>query len=103
MKQLFFCLALAALPALCASNQSVEATLAPITLYTDFQQVAPQAVVEALRAEVDSIMLPMGLRFDWQSLADFRPGRASNAVVVAHFEGHCDVSGLVMRGNQLGS
>jgi hypothetical protein len=103
VKQLFFCLALAALPALCASNQSVEATLAPITLYTDFQQVAPQAVVEALRAEVDSIMLPMGLRFDWQSLADFRPGRASNAVVVAHFEGHCDVSGLVMRGNQLGS
>ena len=103
MKQFFSCLALAALTALCVSNQSAAATVAPVTLYTDFQQPVPQAVLEAVRDEVDSIMSPMGLRFDWQSLADFRPGRASAAVAVAHFEGHCDVSGLVMRGNKVGS
>jgi hypothetical protein len=103
VKQLFSSLALAALTALCVCNQSAAATAAPVTLYTDFQQPVPPAVLEAVREEVDSIMSPMGLRFDWQSLADFRPGRASAAVAVAHFEGHCDVSGLVMRGNKVGS
>ena len=103
MKQFFSCLALAALTALCVCNQSVAATAAPVTLYIDFQQPVPQAVREAVQDEVDSIMSPMGLRFDWQSLADFRPGRASAAVAVAHFEGHCDVGGLVMRGNKVGS
>ena len=52
MKQFFSCLALAALPALCASNQGVEATVAPITLYTDFQQAVPQAVMDTVRSEV---------------------------------------------------
>jgi hypothetical protein len=103
VKQLFSCLALAAMTALCVCNQSTAATAAPITLYTDFQQAVPPAVMEALRSEVDSIMSPMGLRFEWQSLSDFRPGRASAAVAVAHFEGNCDVSGLVMRGNKVGA
>ena len=103
MKQSFFCLALAAITALCVSNQSAAATVAPVTVYTDFQQAVPQTVLEAVREEVDSIMSPMGMRFDWQSLADFSSSRASAAVVVVHFEGHCDVNGLVMRGNQVGS
>jgi hypothetical protein len=79
------------------------ATVAPVTLYTDFQQAAPQAVVEALRDEVDSIMSPMGLRFDWRPLSDFRTERVSAAVAVAHFEGRCEASGLAMRENQPGS
>jgi hypothetical protein len=103
VKQIFSSLALAALAALCICNQSVAATVAPVTLYIDFQQPVPQAVLEAVRDEVDSIMSPLGLRFDWQSLADFRPGRPSAAVAVAHFEGRCDVGGLVMRGNKVGS
>jgi hypothetical protein len=103
VKQSFFCLALAALTALCVSNQSAAATVAPVTVYTDFQQAVPQAVAEALRDEVDSLMAPMGLRFDWHSLTEFSTSRASAAVVVVHFEGHCDVNSLVMRGNQVGS
>jgi hypothetical protein len=103
MKQLLSCLALAALPALCASSQSVAVTVAPVTLYTDFQQAVPQAVVEALRDEVDSIMSPMGLRFEWRPLSEFRSEKVSAAVAVAHFEARCDVSGLVMRENQPGS
>jgi hypothetical protein len=103
VKPFFSCLALAALTSLCVCNQSAAATAAPVTLYTDFQQAVPPAVLEAVRSEVDALMSPMGLRFDWQSLSDFRPGRASAAVAVAHLEGHCDVSGLVMRGNKVGS
>jgi hypothetical protein len=58
--------------------------------------------MEALHAEVDSIMAPMGIRLDWLSLSDFRTERVSAAVAVTHFEGRCDVSGLVMRGNRPG-
>jgi len=103
VKQLLICLALAALPALSASGGSVAATAAPVTLYTDFQQSIPQTVVEALRDESDSIMSPMGLRFDWRPLSDFRSDTASVAVAVAHFEGRCDAGGLAMRKNQPGS
>ena len=100
MKQVVFCLALAALTALRARGGS---TAGPVTLYTDFQRAVPQAVEEALRDEVDSIMLPMGLRFEWRRLSDFRSETVSVMVAVAHFEARCDVSGLVMRGNQKGS
>jgi len=93
-------LALAALLALCSAIQSGAATAATVTLYTDFQKPAPQAVVEALREEVDSIMSPMGLRFEWWPLADFRSQTVSTAVVVAHFEARCDVNSLVMRENR---
>ena len=103
MNKLLFYLAPAALAAVCASGASGAATVAPVTLYTDFQMAVPQAVVEALREEVDSAMSPMGLRFDWHPLPDFRSETVSAAVAVAHFEGRCDVSGLVMRKNQPGS
>ena len=102
MRKVLFCLVLAALPAVCASGVSVAAKIAPVTLYTDFQQAVPQAVMEALRDEVDSAMSPMGLRFDWHRLSEFRSETVSAAVTVAHFEGNCDVNGLVMRENQPG-
>jgi hypothetical protein len=100
VKKLLVCLMLAIAFA-CA--QSVVVTIAPVTLYTDFQSTVPQGVVDALRKEVDSTMSPMGLRFDWQQLSDFRSDRVSAAVAVVHFEGRCDVGGMVMRGNQPGS
>jgi len=103
VKQLLLCLALVALPALCESSQSAAATAAPLTLYTDFQQAIPQAVVEALQDEADSIMSPMGLRFEWRPLSDFRSETVSARVAVAHFEARCDVGGLAMRENQPGS
>jgi len=103
MKQSLLFLALAALPALSASCQSATAAVVPVTLYTDFQQAVPQTVMEALRDEVESMLSPVGLRFEWQPLSGFRSERASAAVVVAHFEARCDVRGLAMRENQPGS
>ena len=103
MRVWLFSLAPVLLLARCASGQSAAGKVVPVTLYTDFQQAIPQPVVEALRGEVDALMSPMGLRFDWRPLADFRPGAVSAAVAVAHFEGRCEVSGLAMRGNQPGS
>jgi hypothetical protein len=103
VKELLFCLMLAVLPAAHASSEGVAAALAPVTLYTDFQSSIPPAVEAALRDEVNSLMSPMGLRFDWQALSDFRSETVSTSVAVAHFEGRCDVTGLVMRENQPGS
>jgi hypothetical protein len=103
VKKLFLCLVLAAFAAAYASAETGAVAAAAITLYTDFQGPVPQAVVDALRNEVDSAMSPMGLRFDWRQLSDFRSERVSAAVAVAHFEGRCDVTGLVRRQNQPGS
>ena len=102
VNQWTLCLAVASL-ALLANRQSPAATVAPVILYTDFRQAVPQAVVEALRHEVDSLMAPMGLLFDWRPLSDFRTERVSAALAVVHFEGRCDASGLVMRNNRPGS
>jgi len=74
-----------------------------VAIYTDFRQPAPPGVADALRAEVDAIMEPAGLQFEWRSLADFRLETATVALVVAHFEGRCNTEGLVMRDNQPGS
>ncbi len=65
MKAPFLCLVLAALP---ASGEHQETSLAPIALYTKFQHSASAVVVDALKAEVDSIMRPSGLRFTWRKL-----------------------------------
>jgi len=100
MMRLLGCLALASLSALTASGQSITA---PVTIYVDFQQEAPQSVVEALRTEVESIMAPAGFRFQWWPLSDFKSERVSAAVVVAHFEARCDLGGLIMRANHPGS
>ena len=102
-KQPLFRLALACLCVASATGQRAGAPLAAITIYTDFQQPAPQAVAEAMRAEVESILAPATLPLEWRPLAEFRSETVSSAVVVAHFEGRCDVGGLAMRDNAPGS
>jgi hypothetical protein len=98
-----FCMALSCFSALPASSQSAPPPAAPVAIYTDFRQPVPPGVADALRAEVDAIMAPAGLHFEWRSLADFHSETALVALVVAHFEGRCNTEGLVMRDNQPGS
>jgi len=100
IKRSLFCLALATL---CAASAGGQTASAPVAIYTDFAQAVPQGVVDTLEAEVDFIMAPAGFRLEWRPLADFRPDRVSAAVVVAHFEGRCDLDSLAMRANQPGS
>jgi hypothetical protein len=91
MKAPFLCLVLAALPAL---GEHQEISLAPIGLYMQFQQPPPAAVADALKAEVDSIMRPSGLRFTWRELLAARGSDFSVALAVITFKGRCDVIGL---------
>lgn len=91
MKALFFCLVPAVL---LAFGEHQETPLAPIALYTQFQEQPPVAVADALRAEVSSIMAPSGLRFTWRDLLAVRGSDVSVELAVITFRGRCDVAGL---------
>jgi hypothetical protein len=93
VKQLALCLTLGAIPGFCGEG---PAFLSPISLYTQFQQAPPKAMEAALHDELDSIMGPMGLHFDWRSLTASRPNNeVSVELAVINFKGRCDAAGLL--------
>jgi hypothetical protein len=94
MKSLFLCLALAAMPAFGGQR---GASLAPIALYTQFQPQPPAAVLESLQTEVESIMAPIGLNFEWRSLDSSKGSQVSVELAVINFKGRCDVGGMFPR------
>jgi hypothetical protein len=85
-------LALAVMPML--GGQS-KGPLAPIALYSEFQQEPPAAVKAALLDELGSILTPLGLRFEWRDLHGSRLEEPAIELAVISFKGHCDVSGLL--------
>ena len=91
MKGLLLGLMLAALPAF---GEHQEDSLAPIALYTRFQQEPPPAVADALQDEVNSIMAPMGLRFTWRSVTASHSNVTWVELAVITFKGRCDAAGL---------
>ena len=91
MKAPYLSLMLAALPALGGPQE----TLAPISLYTEFQQPPSPAVFNALRYEVNSIMAPAGLRFSWYSLPAAKGAAGSIELAVITFQGKCDLAGPI--------
>ncbi len=94
MKPLLLCLALAAWPAV--GEQRGE-SVAPIALYTQFQQDPPPAVLASLQDEVESIMSPIGMHFEWRSLSASRGNEVSAELAVITFKGRCDTAGMASR------
>jgi hypothetical protein len=94
MTGLWIALAAAALP-LCGAQNGTE--LPPIALYTEFVAVPPAAVLEAMQSEVESIMAPMGLKFQWRELAEADGKHVSVELAVINFKGRCDIAGLLPR------
>jgi len=95
VKSLFLlCLMLGALPGFGENRQTPLAPVAPIALYTHFDQEPPQGVVEALHDELDSIMTPLGMEFEWRSLNNVKGNELSVELAVLTFKGRCDVAGL---------
>jgi len=92
MKLLVVSFALAVLPMWGAHQETM---LPPITLYTHFQQDPPALVVEAMRTEVQTIMAPMGLKFQWMDLAASDGRQVSVELAVVEFKGRCDVDNLL--------
>jgi hypothetical protein len=89
-------LALAVLPVLAAQPEA-PAPAAPIALYSEFRQQPPAAVRSALYGELESIMTPLGLRFEWRDLHGPRLEEPAVELAVISFKGRCDASGLVRR------
>jgi hypothetical protein len=94
VKLALFCLLAGVLP---GWNAIRGAEFAPITLYTQFEQAAPEVVLEAMRDEVDSIMEPIGLHFEWRDLSKTSGHEISAELAVATFKGRCDTTVLVPR------
>src|ERR1017187_4961802 len=90
MKYFLCCLGLAALPAF---GQSRE--VAPVALFTHFQQRPSQAVFDAIRQEVASIVAPLGFPFEWRSLDDAQGNEAAAELAVVTFRGNCSIANLL--------
>lgn len=99
MKRLLTVLTLAVFPVL---GQQPGAPLAPIALYTQFQNPPTGEVLDALQDEVESIMSTAGLRFEWRSLAAVRGDEVSVELAVINFQGRCDLDGMQAKGSHHG-
>jgi hypothetical protein len=94
LKLILFCLVLGVIP---AAGDPKGAASAPIALYTQFQQEPPQDVLDALQEEVETIMAPIGLRFEWRSLNNVHGNEVSTELAVINVKGRCDIAGIVNR------
>jgi hypothetical protein len=90
LKLLTFCLLAGVFP---GWSETRGATFAPITLYVQYQQPAPEGVRLAIQDEVDSIMEPIGLHFEWRNLAA-AGHEVSAELAVVSFKGRCDLAGI---------
>lgn len=88
LKTWVLCLALGAVPAFGGSRE------APVRLYVQFQHDPPDAVLEALQVELETVMQPSGLDLDWRWLANIKGNEVSTELVVVHFKGHCDLQNM---------
>lgn len=62
-----------------------------VALYTGFQQDAPSSAVNAMQEEVDWIVAPIGLQFDWRTTDGKRGYEPVSRLSVIRFKGNCDV------------
>jgi len=74
-------------------SETRGAAFAPISLYVQFQQPASEGVILAIQDELESIMEPIGLHFDWRELT--KAGQEVSAeLAVVSFKGRCDLANL---------
>lgn len=93
MKLVLVCLLAGALP-VWSGSETHGAAFAPITLYTQFQQAPSDDVLQALQDEVETIMAPIGLHFEWRDLAKNAGHEVSAELAVVSFKGRCDAATL---------
>ena len=82
-------LAMVVIPGFGGQPQSVPDT---VVLYSKFDREPPNVVRAALQDELDSIMTPLGLSFEWRDLNGHRHEPAIESAVIS-FKGLCDAVG----------
>ena len=95
MRLILFCFTLGV--AATHAEPGGSAPIPTIALYTLYQAAPPRAVIESLREELDTIMAPTDLRFDWRSLDSVREKETFTEVVVVTFNGRCDPAEPALR------
>jgi len=94
MKLMGLCL----LAAVCYAGGSPRIQqLAPVTLFTQFQQPPQQAVIEALQAEAENILAPAGFRLDWHDITAASTVGTVTELAVVTFRGRCGANEGVPR------
>ena len=86
-----------------AETRSGRAVAAPVTVYTQFDQDYSQTSYEEMRAELASIMEPIGFRFEWRSLAAARGNEVSVELVVVNFKGKCQAEDIPPHSGAIGA
>jgi hypothetical protein len=74
-----------------AAGESIKTIVRtpPVILYANFKGEHSEISFKAMREEVDAIMGPIGLHFEWRSIPASSTGGFSNELVVVSFTGRC--------------
>lgn len=78
-----------------AEVKEPRAEAAPITVYTHFDQECSAVSLEEMKAELSTIMSPIGLSFEWRSLDAARGNEVAVELVVVNFKGKCEMEDMV--------
>ena len=60
-----------------------------VTIYTEFARRPSALSVQYMRTELEAIMAPLGLHFDWRPLGDVTGHQVQPELVVVRFQGEC--------------
>ncbi len=60
-----------------------------MTIYTQFAHLPEAISVENMKTELDSIMSPLGIRFDWRSMDQATGNQVTAQLMVFNFQGQC--------------
>lgn len=74
----------------------------PVTIYTQFANPPSALSIEHMKAELDTIMAPLGFDFDWRSLEEADGHQVTVELVVVSFKGECRTDCLRRPGPRTG-
>ncbi len=79
-----------------AGSDEIHPRTNVIALYSGFVHEAPAAVRAALDDELDAIMGPLGMHFEWRTMQGTNLASPTMELAVITFKGHCDIGGLTV-------
>jgi cytochrome c551/c552 len=78
--------------ALLAGHGRADNNVAPVAIYTVFENAPSQAVIDSLRTEVNSLLDPLKFPIEWRQMSKEDIEASAVQLAVVHFKGVCDVN-----------
>ncbi len=75
--------------AVCAISRAQETIPPAITVYAQYEHPYSAVSMEDMKQEMENIMVPLGLDFEWRSLENHSAYEVSAELVVVTFKGDC--------------